>query len=450
MWRVHNFNAKPGRPMIQKSCRRPGGPVRLAEHSGNPGTTVPGCSAVFPIATSNAQGLPQLARSFAAEAQQTADNVRYELSGTYLGRQAEMRANALAQAASAFQQEAASFGRGPELLQTFTSVDRAYASLAEVLGNSAGMAPRTSNSMERIQRLSFQIRNVIGSYSPGAPGLPPNSGPGYNARGLADATSNLQIAAEQAYRALAPDPAPAFREAQVSAQNLADQNRFFQGMQSSTVRQEELWQMCQQLRLVAWDMCALPSRFPVDPATRGAIVLAKQQLDQVCRFLGIDPNSPISDPGSPPNSGKIVRAAPPDPSLSPQPGFPVQLPQPPIGAFPPTGYRPSAEFLAILNTALNQSDVFLRTIESHVNQMVQGYQFQAEARQFRSNLLVLNQRVREGAPRREIEAALDGALRSSRVISTRIGALVGGRGGPVINQFRAAEQMVGQLSQVLR
>ena len=182
-------------------------------------------------------------------------------------------------------------------------------------------------------------------------------------------------------------------------------------------------------------MCALPSRFPVDPATRGAIVLAKQQLDQVCRFLGIDPNSPISDPGSPPNLGKIVRAAPPDPSLSPQPGFPVQLPQPPIGAFPPTGYRPSAEFLALLNTALNQSDVFLRTIESHVNQMVQGYQFQAEARQFRSNLLVLNQRVREGAPRREIEAALNGALRSSRVISTRIGALVGGRGGPVINQF---------------
>jgi hypothetical protein len=409
----------------------------------------PGVPRFYPPRPPTQQGLPQLARSLAAEAQQAADNLRYELSGTYLGRQSEMRANALAQAASSFQQQV-DLGGGPRLLQTFTSVDRAYAALAEVLRNSGGMAPRTSNSMERIQRLSFQVRNVIGSYDSGAPGLPPNSGPGYDARGLADATSNLQIAAEQAYRALASDPAPAFLEAQLSAQNLADQNRFFQGMQSSTVRQEELWQMCQQLRLVAWDMCALPSRFPVDPATRGAIVLAKQQLDQVCRFLGIDPNSPISDPGSPPNLGKIVRAAPPDPSLSPQPGFPVQLPQPPIGAFPPTGYRPSAEFLALLNTALNQSDVFLRTIESHVNQMVQGYQFQAEARQFRSNLLVLNQRVREGAPRREIEAALNGALRSSRVISTRIGALVGGRGGPVINQFRAAEQMVGQLSQVLR
>jgi len=183
---------------------------------------------------------------------------------------------------------------------------------------------------------------------------------------------------------------------------------------------------------------------------RNAIVMAKQQLDQVCRFLGIDTNSPIPDPGSPPNSGKIVRAAPPDPSLPPQTIFPVQSPQPPIGVFPPTGYRPSAEFLGLLNTALKQSDVFLRTIESHVNQVVQGYQFQAEARQFRSSLLVLNQHVREGAPRRDLEMALGGALGSSRAISTRIAALAGGRAGPVINQFRAAEQMVGQLAQLLQ
>ena len=399
---------KLGRAMNKKHALALVGLFVLLSIERSVGQQYPGAPQFFPPQTPTAQGLPQLARSLAAEAQQTADNVRYELTGTYTGGQAEMRANALTQAATAFQRTA-SFGRSPELLQSFTAVDRAYASLADVLGNSAGMTPRTTNAMERVQRLSFQIRNVIGSYGPGAPGLPPNSGPGYNARGLADATSNLQIAAEQAYRALAPDPAPAFREAQVSAQNLVDQNRFFQGMQSSTVRQEELWQMCQQLRLVAWDMCALPSRFPVDPATRGAIITAKQQLDQVCRFLGIEPNSPISDPGSPPNSGKIVRAAPPDPSLTPQPAFPVQLPQPPIGAFPPTGYRPSAEFLAILNTALNQSDVFLRTIESHVNQLAQGHQFQAEARQLRSSLLVLNQRVREGAPRREIEAALEGA-----------------------------------------
>src|SRR4029077_3906280 len=121
-----------------------------------------------------------------------------------------------------------------------------------------------------------------------------------------------------------------------------------------------------------------------------------------------------------------------DPSLSPQPGYPVQLPQPPLGAIPPAGYRPSAEFLAILNTALNQSDVFLRTVESHVNQLVQGHQFQAQARQLRSSLLVLNQHVREGAPKRDIEEALGGAVRLSHLISTRISALVGGRGGPVI------------------
>ena len=129
----------------------------------------PGVPRFYPPRPPTQQGLPQLARSLAAEAQQAADNLRYELSGTYLGRQSEMRANALAQAASSFQQQV-DLGGGPRLLQTFTSVDRAYAALAEVLRNSGGMAPRTSNSMERIQRLSFQVRNVIGSYDSGRPG----------------------------------------------------------------------------------------------------------------------------------------------------------------------------------------------------------------------------------------------------------------------------------------
>ena len=202
MWRVKNSISNPGRPMIQKRALALAGLFVLLSIERSLGQQYPAAPQFFPAQTQTAEGLPQLARSLAAEAQNTADNVRYELTGTYTGGQAEMRANALAQATAAFQQ-AVNFRRGPELLQSFTAVDRAYASLAGVLGNRAGMAPRTTNAMVRVQRLSFQIRNVIGSYSPGAPGLPLNCGPSFNARGLADATSNLQIAAEQASQVLA-------------------------------------------------------------------------------------------------------------------------------------------------------------------------------------------------------------------------------------------------------
>ena len=82
--------------------------------------------------------------------------------------------------------------------------------------------------------------------------------------------------------------------------------------------------------------------------------------------------------------------------------------------------------------------------------MVQGYQFQAEARKLRSNLLALNQQVREGRSPQELRAVLDQVIQASQALSNRIRALAGDRGGPVIDLFRATEQSVYQLDQMLR
>jgi len=388
--------------------------------------------------------LELLARSLANEVQQTADNAQYELSGTSISGQVELRLNALAQAVNAFGDQVRR--NSPEMRRAFADFDRAYAELAGLVGSTGGQAPRTSNSLDRLQRLSFQARTAIGSYNPGAPGLPPDAAPGFDGRRLAVTTSNLQISVDRARSLLPRTTNPAYQAASESARNLGDQNRFFQGMQSSAVRQAELWQMAQQLRLACWDLFQLPRVAPVSPQLQDAIIGVKQQLDQVCRLLGIDPNSPIPEPGAAPGTGRIVKPAPPDPAV----GGPVQAFQPPPPVQGPGGFGPSGEFLAVLNTALNQSDTYLQTVESRVNSMVQGYQFQAEARKLRSDLLVLNQMVREGRPPRELRATLDQVILDSQALSNRIRSLAGDRGGPVIDLFRATEQSVQRLDQMLR
>ncbi len=388
--------------------------------------------------------LQQLSRALTNEVQQAADNAQYELSGTNISGQVSLRLNALAQSVNAFGDQVRN--NSPDMRRAFTDFDRAYAELASLVGSFADYAPRTSNSMDRLQRLAFQTRQAIGSYNPGAPGLPQDAAPGFDARRLGVATSNLQIAVDRVRQVLPPPSNPAYEAASSSARNLGDQNRFFQGMQSTTVRQAELWQMAQQLRLACWDLFQLPRVAPVSPVLRDSIISVKQQLDQVCRLVGIDPNSPIPDPGAAPGTGRIVKPAPPDPAQ----GGPIQAFQPAAPVQGPGGFGQASNFLGVLNTALNQSDAYLQAVESRVNSMVQGYQFQAEARKLRSNLLALNQQVREGRSPQELRAVLDQVIQASQALSNRIRALAGDRGGPVIDLFRATEQSVYQLDQMLR
>ncbi|MDG3004627.1 hypothetical protein [Paludisphaera mucosa] len=421
------------------------------------GQSYPGAPQFFPPGRPDSGSLPRLADSLADEARQAADDVRYELAGSYLANQAGMRAEALARSAASFRDQAR---RGaPNLQGAFLDVDRAYTALAGVLGGGRVSAPRASNALDRIQRLSYQIRSVIGSYDAGSPGLPPNRDPRWDARGVGAATSNLQIAADRASQMLAGRRDPAGVRASASAASLLEQNRYFQGMQTSTARAEDLWQMVQQIRLVAWDLFLYPTIAAVDPPTRDAIVGVRQQLDRLCGFFAIDPRGPIEDPAYPPGSNRIVRPPPPDPAyggpppiqppiqppILPPPG--IRPPRPPVG--PGHGFRPGPEFVSLLNEAIGQLDGYLQTLGAHVNQVKQGRQFQSEAQQLRGALEGLYQRVRDGAPRRELRGALELALRHSDTITAHMNAIVGAAGGPMVAQFRAADQSLRRMNQML-
>ncbi|MFM7316612.1 MAG: hypothetical protein ACKO5E_06660, partial [bacterium] len=352
--------------------------------------------AINPISGQN-QSLPGLVNSLVLEAQQAQDNLQYELAGTDIGRQAEFRAVALATAARQFQQIMQN-NNMPAMQSGFTNIDRAYASFSQLLAPYGNDAPRTANSLDRIQRLTFQIRNRIGSYQPGSPALPVNVPAGFDPRALADATAKLQIAITQLQRSLAGYYQPNYNQARSAVNDMEGYNRFFQGLLTSSVRNDEIWQACQQLRLTSWDLFAFAASNVIDQPLRNQIVATKLLHDIVCRLAGTDPNGPIFEPGRPQGQGRIVKQAPPDPARGPVPNVPrppIFAPQPPP---PPQYFQPSQEFLAYLNNSLNQSESLLRTVELHVNQITQGHQFQSTLRMLRSDLLILNHKVRQTAP----------------------------------------------------
>ena len=85
-----HLHEESGRPVMQTRILSFVSVFVVLASRGASGQYNPGVPRFYPPRPPTQQGLPQLARSLAAEAQQAADNLRYELSGTYLGRQSEM------------------------------------------------------------------------------------------------------------------------------------------------------------------------------------------------------------------------------------------------------------------------------------------------------------------------------------------------------------------------
>lgn len=420
-----------------------------AQYSDNAVNFYPGQVVVNapPVATA-APGLPAIVNALVMESQQALDNLRYELAGTTVGQQGEFRAIALLNACKQFQANLQA--SDPRLLQLgFTNIDRAFSALSQVLSPYGQDAPRTSNSLDRIQRLTFQARNHIGSYQPGGPGLPVNAPAAFNPRALADATARLQISIDQLSRTLARYYQPEYAPARNAASQMEGLNRFLQGLLTSSVRNDEIWQATQQLRLASWDMFAFAAQTPLDQALRSQIVATKQQHDAVCTLAGSDPNGPIFEPGLPPGKGRVVKQAPPNPAIGPgQPGLPpIVRPGPPV---PPQFYQPTPEFLGLLNNTLNQSETALKTIELHVNQLAYGYRLQSSVRMLRSDLLVLNQRVRQSSPRVELQRFGAGLIEKTNELSSIVEQYAGGRSGPLIDQLRGLDQAVRQVVSLLR
>ena len=425
------------------------GRTGLAQYSDDAGNFYPGHVVVNapPVATA-APGLPALVNALVMESQQALDNLRYELAGTTVGQQGEFRAIALLNACKQFQANLqASDSR---LLQLgFTNIDRSFTALSQVLSPYGQDAPRTSNSLDRIQRLTFQARNRIGSYQPGGPGLPVNAPPAFNPRALADATARLQISIDQLSRTLARYYQPENAPARNAASQMEGLNRFLQGLLTSSVRNDEIWQATQQLRLASWDMFAFAAQTPLDQALRSQIVATKQLHDTVCTLAGSDPNGPIFEPGLPPGKGRIVKQAPPNPAIGPGQSVsqPIFRPGPPV---PPQFYQPTPEFLGLLNNTLGQSETVLKTIELHVNQLAYGYRMQSSVRMLRSDLLMLNQRVRQSSSRVELQRLGAGLIEKTNELSALVNQYAGGRSGPLIDQLRGLDQSVRQTVSLLR
>jgi hypothetical protein len=151
----------------------------------------------------------------------------------------------------------------------------------------------------------------------------------------------------------------------------------------------------------------------------------------------------------PPGKGRIVKQAPPNPAIGPgQPGIPPMVrPTPPS---PPQFFQPTPEFLALLNNTLNQSDTLLKTIELHVNQLSYGYRLQASLRMLRSDLLALNQQVRQSSNRRELQRFSSGLIEKTNELAGIVQQYAGGKSGPLIDQLRSLDQSIRQVVQLLR
>lgn len=392
--------------------------------------------------------MPELANALVMETQQIQDNLQYELAGSDIGRQAVYRAMALNDASRTLLGNLPS-GDARAISAAFQDVDRAFTAVSQILADYGRDAPRSVNSLDRVQRLTFQMRNRLGFYQPGGPSRPVDRPPAFDARGLADATARLQMEIDRTSRMSNRYFGKEFELAKNAISQMEGLNRFLQGLLTTSVRNEELWQACQQLRLASWDLFDFAARYPIDPQYRQQIVTLKASHDTVCRLVGTDPNGPVYEPGKPPGQGRVVRPPPPDPSIVPaQPGFPP-------GVRPNPSLRPaytpiSPDFLALLNDTLNQSDAFLSTIETHVNQIHFGHQFQSAARLVRSDLLALNQLVRQASDRSELARLAQGLQQKTDQLASMVQRVTNNRPGPIVNQFRSLQLSIGQIVQSLR
>lgn len=389
-------------------------------------------------------GMTDLANALVLESQQIQDNIQYELAGSDIGRQAAYRAMALNDASRTMLANLPS-GDARVISATFRDVDRAFTALSQILADYGRDAPRSVNSLDRVQRLTFQIRNRLGFYQPGGPGRPVDQPPAFDSRSLADATARLQTDIDRASRMTNRSFGQEFATAKNALSNMEGLNRFLQGLLTTSVRNEELWQACQQLRLASWDLFDFASRNQIDPQLRQQIVTLKGSHDIVCRLIGSDPNGPVYEPGKPPGQGRVVKPPPPDPAI---PALrPVLRPNLPLR---PASNPISPDFLALLNDTTNQSDAFLNTIETHVNQINFGHQFQAAARLVRSDLLLLNQQVRQAADRAELARAAQGLQQKTDQLAAMVQRVTNNRPGPIVNQFRSLQLSIGQIVQSLR
>jgi hypothetical protein len=140
------------------------------------------------------------------------DTIAFEIGGTPQGRQANLQAQALRDAATQLQRAAASL-RPDDVTLALNNADRSYQALQSTLSNPPGTAPSAAGIVRRIGTMLSEARSSatgspattqIGSYTPpGAPPLTPvNNTAGYNQQLVLDEIATARRATDSLSQAL--------------------------------------------------------------------------------------------------------------------------------------------------------------------------------------------------------------------------------------------------------
>ncbi|HMC11477.1 MAG TPA: hypothetical protein VKH44_09315, partial [Pirellulaceae bacterium] len=124
---------------------------------------------------SQAGQLGELAPRLASAARLALETINFEIGGTTQGRQANLQAQALFDAANQLQQTAAiGSSRAGDVQLSLASADRAYQALQSTLSNPPGTAPSAAGVVRRIGTMLTDARNASGiGLGSGGPNYPP-------------------------------------------------------------------------------------------------------------------------------------------------------------------------------------------------------------------------------------------------------------------------------------
>jgi hypothetical protein len=355
--------------------------------------------------------LPGLAAQLGREAQELITATRYELAGTVQGQQVEAAARFLAGAAARLAQ-----ANGPNAAdRALDEIGQAQAQIQNARAGLGGVLPRTDAAARRIDRLAYEIANLLGGGDGNGGGFVPTTG-GYNPAPIlraADALSaSLGAAVERIWREAGP---------QYPYDGAA------RGLDAARGQAEDLGAMAGQgTPLDGLRAAYEPIRAQVTTASRtveGArptpgmgqsLRDARRAMRGLEDALALNPNLVVPD----------------RPVLIDPPAFP-NLPYP---VTPPGSIHPPRQLVAQIDEALALTDGFIATVQPNLLTIPEGPQFLADGRQVLLGLSALRQAAFDPAGPGALQPAMQRVLRDYDRLRRRTDKISRGRLGPNVER----------------
>lgn len=364
------------------------------------------------------------------ETRRLVDDVNYELAGTSQGYQAGAQVVALAEMVEDCHQLAWRYpGDSAKVRTAVLRLEPALRALQATLHNPPGAAPTACRGLFRINRLYGDLRQLTGvdrgpGIGPGIP-LPPGIGGPSPAR--------------QAAQQLADDITQTQLQLQASGlANYNPYNRVARDLVSLGATVQEVVGMIDQ-------------RIP-PTVVLGELQNVQARADRIEGVLRNDPNLPpavgqcwgqvlrdlgrlaaivgnIPDPGRPPLIPTTIIVPP------------IVQPPPVVPPLPPAYGGP----LALLDDWLGALDQLIAVQQANVTAVPQGFQVLGDARELRSSLGRLRQRVGAGVPPPGFQGAFREVERDYGRLRQRIDRIAGGRSGPNIDLVRSMQGILEQI-----